>query len=235
MDPDATSFLVACIDGRGFGRMLRRRPEVESSLDLRIRDVMIATADQLMNCSLRISYAHTHSDKISLLLHRDEARDRSELVSILAGEASAKFTLLIGELACFTCRLHTLPDADSVVDYFGERQVDAERCAIVAQGELAMRRAGEGASARFQDLDATRQRMLLRELDLASLPIWQRRGVGLRWMQLQPLQPLQPVHGQASPPLRRVRVELELPAGDDYEEFLRERVAEATAGERSAS
>lgn len=234
MDPDATSFLVACIDGRGFGRMLRRRPEVESSLDLRIRDVMIATADQLMNCGLRISYAYTHSDKISLLLHRDEAhgRDRSELVSILAGEASAKFTLLIGELACFACRLHTLPDVDSVVDYFGERQVDAERSAIVAQGELAMRRAGEGASARFEDLDAARQRVLLRELDLASLPIWQRRGVSLRWMQLQPLQP---VNGQVLPPLRRIRVELELPGGDDYEELLRERIAEATSDERPAS
>ncbi len=53
----------------------------------------------LMNCGLRVVYAYTQSDEISLLLHRDEegfGRKLRKLNSVLAGEASAKLSFLLG-------------------------------------------------------------------------------------------------------------------------------------------
>ena len=67
---------------------------------------MIATVEHLMNCGFRVVYGYTQSDEISLLLHRDDAlfdRKLRKLVSVLAGEASACFSLRLGALACFEC------------------------------------------------------------------------------------------------------------------------------------
>ena len=38
--------------------------------------------------------------------------------STLAGEAGAKFSLLIGDMATFDCRISQLPDVELVVNYF---------------------------------------------------------------------------------------------------------------------
>ena len=59
-----------------------------------------------MDCGFRIAYGYTQSDEISLLFHSTEdafGRKTRKLNSILAGEASAKFSLLLGDMACFDC------------------------------------------------------------------------------------------------------------------------------------
>ncbi len=241
VDAPPAGFLVASVEGRGFTRLLRRRPELEGALDLRVRDVLIATADQLMNCELRVVYAHTQSDEISLLLHVDEARrEPAQIVSILAGEASAKFTLLLGELACFKCRLDVLPDLAAVVEHFRERQLQAERSAVAAHCEYALRRTQGDAVGQGEqpEPDDAGRRALLRSLgvDLEALPMWQRRGVGLWWAQHALLRPPEAASRSSGPigvPLpalrRRVRVELELPVGDEYAELVRTQAQQAAA------
>ena len=204
----ADVYMVARVEGRGFAR-LRARLDVEGPIDLRARDVLIATADHLMHC-LEVTYGYTHGDGIALLLRRDEtafARDPRRLAAVLAGEASAKLTLLLGELACFDCRIVELPDAAAVVDYFGWRQAEATREALAAQRAWA----GPGPAE---------------PLDLNALPGWHRYGAGLHWARHEPGRA-----GLALVPalLRRLRVELELPHGEAYAAFVRDQVERASA------
>ena len=133
----ADVYMVARLEGRGFARLWARL-DVEGPVDLRARDVLIATADHLMHC-LEVTYGYTRGDEISLLIRRDETafgRDPRRLVAALAGEASAKLSLLLGELACFDCRIVELPDAAAVVDYFRWRQAEATREALAARNDL---------------------------------------------------------------------------------------------------
>src|SRR5439155_739888 len=82
----------------------------------RFHDLMRQTAEHLMsNCGLGVSYAFSQSDEISLLFGPDSdgfGRKLRKLLSILAGEASARFSLLLGSLAVFDCRVSQLPTAD---------------------------------------------------------------------------------------------------------------------------
>ena len=90
--------------GRGFTRLTKDVCQFEAPFDQRFRDLMVATTTHLMTCGFRVIYGYTQSDEISLLLHRDTEvfnRKLRKYDSILAGEASAKFSvlLLIVELA----------------------------------------------------------------------------------------------------------------------------------------
>src|SRR5215467_16217519 len=105
-------FMVARIDGRGFTRLTREVHQFKTPFDERFRDMMVATTEHLMNCGFRVVYGYTESDEISLLFHRDETsfgRKTRKYNSILAGEASAKFSLLLGDVAAFDCRICELP------------------------------------------------------------------------------------------------------------------------------
>src|SRR5260370_5932602 len=99
-------YMVARIDGRSFTRLTKEVHKFESPFDARFRDLMADTTEHLMNCGFRVAYGYTESDEISLLFHRDEsafARKTRKYNSILAGEASAKFSLLFANLASFDC------------------------------------------------------------------------------------------------------------------------------------
>jgi tRNA(His) 5'-end guanylyltransferase len=225
----AEVYTVARLDGRGFSR-LARRPELEPPLDPRVRDVMIATADHLMRCGFEVAYAYTQSDEISLLLRRDDQTANPSLrrlLAVLVGEASAKATLLFGELACFDCRLSALADVDAVVDHFRWRQAEATDEAIAAHCRFALREAGASeaeAAGRLEGLDLAQRQALLATLgvDFERLPAWQKYGAGLQWVQLD-------VDPTRTTLLRRLRVELELPHGEGYAAFVREQVGRARA------
>jgi tRNA(His) 5'-end guanylyltransferase len=61
-----------------------------------------------MQCGFRVIYGYTQSDEISLLFHPEEnsfGRKTRKLNSILAGEASAKFSLQLGDHGSFDCRI----------------------------------------------------------------------------------------------------------------------------------
>jgi tRNA(His) guanylyltransferase len=128
-------FLVARIDGRNFTRLTKETHNFEAPYDARFRDMMIETTSHLMNCGFNAIYGYTQSDEISLLFHPSITtfdRKVRKYNSILAGEASAKFSLLLQDLACFDCRISELPNVDLVVDYFRWRNEDARRNALNA-------------------------------------------------------------------------------------------------------
>ncbi|MEP7284159.1 MAG: tRNA(His) guanylyltransferase Thg1 family protein, partial [Chloroflexota bacterium] len=100
-------YMVARLDGRTFTRLTKEVHQFESPFDERVRDMMLATVEHLMHCGFRVIYGYTQSDEISLLFHKAidtfERKER-KFNSILAGEASAKFSLLLGAIGVFDCR-----------------------------------------------------------------------------------------------------------------------------------
>ena len=91
-------YMVARLDGRNFTRLTKDTHRFAAPFDERFRDYMLATVEHLMNCGFKVIYGYTQSDEISLLLDIDENtfnRKLRKLNSILAGEASAKFSLLL--------------------------------------------------------------------------------------------------------------------------------------------
>ena len=142
-------FMVARLDGRSFTRLTKETCRFEAPFDERFRDMMVATAHALLTSGFRALYAYTESDEISLLFAPGEdkfSRKLRKLVSILSGEASAKFSLLLGAIGVFDCRISQLPTAELVVDYFRWRNEDAHRNALNAHCYWTLRRQGMDAA-----------------------------------------------------------------------------------------
>ena len=128
-------YMVARIDGRSFTKLTKDKHKFEAPFDIRFRDLMVETTKHLMNCGFKVIYGFSESDEISLLfdLNIDVfKRKLRKYNSILAGEASAKFSLLLQDLAAFDCRICQLPNKNTVVDYFRWRNEDAHRNALNA-------------------------------------------------------------------------------------------------------
>lgn len=126
-------FMVARVDGRGFTRLTKETCKFEAPFDPAFRDAMIATLQHLMQCGFKVVYGYTESDEISLLLHPEDVtfdRKLRKLNSVLAGEASAKLSSMLGTVAAFDCRISQLPNIELVVDYFRWRNEDAHRNAL---------------------------------------------------------------------------------------------------------
>ena len=101
------TYLVIRLDGRSFTRLTKEVHTFERPFDVRFRDAMIATTKHLMQPGLRIVYGYTESDEISLAVHRDDqgfGRKLRKLVPIMAGEASAAFSLALGSHGVFDAR-----------------------------------------------------------------------------------------------------------------------------------
>ena len=89
-------FLAARLDGRGFTRLTKEICKFEAPFDVRFKEMMVHTAQVLMDCGFRVLYAYTESDEISLLFAPDEntfGRKVRKYNSTLAGEASAAFSM----------------------------------------------------------------------------------------------------------------------------------------------
>lgn len=227
-------FMVARIDGRGFTRLTKEVHQFESPFDLRFRDMMLATTEHLMDCGFRVVYGYTQSDEISLLFHRDEntfGRKTRKYNSVLAGEASAKFSLLLGALACFDCRICELPTEQLVIDYFRWRNEDAHRNALNAHCYWMLRRQGfdvNQATEKLRRMPVANKNELLFQngINFNDLPTWQKRGIGLAWETYEK-QSTNPKTGETvSATRRRIRRELELPMKDQYSEYVRRILAE---------
>jgi tRNA(His) 5'-end guanylyltransferase len=221
--------MVARLDGRGFTRLTKEVHPFEAPFDARFRDLMLATAEHLMaGCGFNIVYGYTQSDEISLLFALEEnsfGRKLRKLISVLSGEASARFSLLLGAVAVFDCRISQLPSGDLVVDYFRWRNEDAHRNALNAHGYWLHRKKGQTvgqATAAMKGLSVAQKNELLFQhgVNFNDLPLWQKRGSGLYWEEYE--RPAEnPVTGETVVARRkRVRRDLELPMKDDYSAFL---------------
>lgn len=230
-------FMVARLDGRSFTRLTKEVCQFEAPFDERFRDLMIETAQILMNCGFRVLYAYTESDEISLLLAEDEqlfGRKLRKYNSTLAGEASAKFSLLLGRVATFDCRVSQLPSAGRVVDYFRWRSEDAARNALNAYCYWTLRKQGldeQAATTRILGLSVSQKNDLLFDhgVNFNDVPNWQKHGVGLLWDEFErpSLNPL--TNEKVVARRRRIRIEYNLPMKSEYEAFIRSVISQSQA------
>src|SRR5713226_1963574 len=227
-------YMVARLDGRSFTRLTKKVHQFEAPFDPRFRDHMVDTAEYLLSgCGFNMVYGYTESDEISLLFGLEEnsfGRKLRKLISILAGEASAKFSLLLGAVASVDCRLSQLPSLELVVDYFRWRNEDAHRNALNAHSYWLLRKQGKGvgeATAALKGMSVAQKNELLFQhgVNFNDLPLWQKRGIGLYWEEID--RPAEnPVTGEkVLARRRRIRHDLELPMKDDYSAFLRRLIA----------
>jgi tRNA(His) 5'-end guanylyltransferase len=220
--------MVVRIDGRSFTRLTKDVHKFEAPFDDRFRDYMVETTRHLLTCGFRTLYGYTQSDEISLLLHIDESafgRKIRKYESILAGEASAKFSLLLGDIGTFDSRISQLPTIEHVCDYFRWRQEDATRNALNAHCYWHLRKTGKSvkqATKLLSGMSVAAKNDLLFDagINFNDLPEWQKRGVGVYWETFEK-EAFNPKTGQAVTAERnRIVVNMELPIREDYAQMI---------------
>lgn len=230
-------WIVARLDGRTFTRLTKEILDLETPFDSRFRDMMVETVEHLMQSGFRIVFGYTQSDEISLLFHQqasDFGRKTRKLNSILAGEASAKFSLLTGQIGVFDCLISQLSQPSQVEDYFKWRQADATRNALNAHCYWLLRKQGNTAhqadnALRKMSRSAKNELLFENGINFNDVPNWQKRGSGLYWeiYEKAGLNPLTNVETLTQ--RRRIYWDFDLPMGDTYDEFLQLRIAESLA------
>jgi tRNA(His) 5'-end guanylyltransferase len=229
-------FLVARIDGRSFTRLTKEVHNFESPFDVRFRDYMVETTKHLMNCGFRIIYGYTESDEISLLFHIDEdsfGRKTRKYNSILAGEASAKFSLLLNDIGTFDCRISEFPNEGLVIDYFRWRNEDANRNALNAHCYWFFRKHGQSQK------DATNflvkktvafknEFLFTNGVNFNDLPNWQKRGIGLYWQESVKSGFNEKKQENVEYNRREIKIDMELPMKDEYSDFISRLIEENT-------
>jgi tRNA(His) guanylyltransferase len=229
-------WMVARIDGRSFTRLTKEICQFEPPFDPRFHALMQGTVRHLMNCGFNVIYGYTQSDEISLLFHPDIEvfkRKARKYNSILAGEASAWFSLHAGHVAAFDCRISELPTLALVEDYFIWRQEDAHRNALNAHCYWMLRQQGHGVNVATERLsrmlNRDKQALLLHEsgVNFNDIPLWQKRGTGFYFSQ-QPKQGFNPKNGEPTLTTRRsLLTDEHLSYRQEYRAWLRSLIDQA--------
>ncbi|MCR4799334.1 MAG: hypothetical protein K5860_02385 [Bacteroidales bacterium] len=226
------TYMVARIDGRSFTKLTKVKCDFEAPFDVRFRDMMVETLKHLMDCGFRVVYGYTQSDEISLLFHKDEtafSRKVRKYNSLLSGTASACFSMQLGKLGVFDCRMIPLPNMDLVRDYFLWRQEDANRNALNSHCYWMLRKQGVKPSAAQSQISkkstAYKNELLFANgVNYNNLPLWQKRGVGA-WFTNMEKEGFNPKTGQKVVVSRKMlHIEYELPLGEEYANLIQERM-----------
>ena len=221
-------FLVARLDGNRFTRLTKDICHFETPFDIKFRDMMVETVKALMNYGFRIIYGYTESDEISLLFHPDEntfGRKVRKYNSILAGVASAAFSMNIGLQAIFDCRMIPLPTIERVQDYFQWRQEDAHRNSLNSHCYWMLRKQGKSVAdaakmLKGQSVAYKNELLFQNGINFDKLPSWQKRGIGVYW-ETYMKRGFNPVTGIEEITERRsLKADDELPLRDEYSEFI---------------
>ena len=191
IEPD--KIIIARLDGRSFTKLTKYTCDFKKPFDENFRNLMVATVMHLMKyCGFNIVKGFTESDEISLLFAPDSTqfnRKVRKLNSILAGEASAYFSLQLGIPACFDCRIIPLPDQERVDDYFSWRQEDANRNALNSWCYWTLREKGYNAAdaqnlIKGKSIEEKKELLSQNGIDYDTLPRWQRKGVNVTWKEI---------------------------------------------------
>ena len=221
-------FLVARLDGNRFTRLTKEICHFEAPFDEHFRDMMIDTVKALMNYGFRVIYGYTESDEISLLFHPEEdtfGRKVRKYNSLLAGVASAAFSMQLGQQAIFDCRMVPLPTVERVQDYFLWRQEDAHRNSLNAHCYWMLRKQGKNVAEATKMLEgqsiAYKNELLFQSgINFDKLPSWQKRGIGVYWDTFLK-QGFNPITGKTENAERRtLKVDWELPLREEYASFI---------------
>lgn len=219
-------YIVARLKVKNLTDLLKKNGKFQTVYDQALCDMMLITTEHLMNCDLKITYAHYQTDEVSLLLAFEEysfARQTIPIISTLVSEASVKLSFLFNEIACFEGRISQLPNLHEVINYFQWRSEYAQRLALHAHCFSALRREGKTslqANRMLESLGFAEKKKLLSEkgLNFYYVPNWQKQGVGLYWQDYQKLANYQ---GENAPlKVRKIRRDFDLPALDAYTTFL---------------
>ncbi|MDR2920823.1 MAG: hypothetical protein LBV72_15860 [Tannerella sp.] len=221
-------YIVARIDGRGFTKLTKEKIPFEVPFDVRFRDYMIETTKHLMNCGFKIIYGYTQSDEISLLFYLNDngfSRKIRKLNSVLAGEASAKFSVLLGQPAAFDCRISELPNPDLVIDYFRWRSEDAHRNSLNAHCYWLLRKSGLSkteATKKISGISIADKNELLfsHNINYNDLPSWQKRGVGIFYKTVEKEGLNRKTKEKIIYTRNQLHVEYELPQKEQYDHLL---------------
>ncbi|MDJ0718792.1 MAG: tRNA(His) guanylyltransferase Thg1 family protein [Prochloraceae cyanobacterium] len=221
-------YMVARLDGRNFTRLTKEVHKFKAPYDEKFRDYMLETVENLMNCGFKVIYGYTQSDEISLLFDLQEEifnRKIRKFNSVLAGVASAKLSLLLGDMATFDCRISQLPNIQIVIDYFRWRQADAHRNSLNSHCYWCLRRDGKSVSQATSMMDKLsisdkNELLFQRGINFNDLPNWQKRGVGMYWEEYEKLGQ-NPITGETVPTTRRrILRDLNLPMKEEYGQFI---------------
>jgi tRNA(His) guanylyltransferase len=221
-------YMVARIDGRSFTRLTKDVHQFKAPFDEKFRDMMVETVKHLMTCGFNVVYGYTESDEISLLFDFNEttfSRKHRKYNSILAGEASAKFSLLLGDLGAFDCRICELPNKSLVVDYFRWRSEDALRNALNAHCYWKLRSeqfTQRQATKKIEHLSRAEKNELLfgYGINFNELPSWQKRGVGIYWEEVDKEGFNPKTKETVLTKRRQLKIDFELPVKEAYEAFI---------------
>lgn len=227
--------MVARIDGRSFSHLTRVAQKFDAPYDTRFRDCMVSTLLYLAGgCGFSVLYGYTQSDELSLLFRQDETlfgRKLRKYLSVLAGEASAKFSLELGALGAFDARISQFPSTEDVVDYFRWRHEDATRNALNGHCYWLLRGQGMTDDEATQKLKgvsiADRNELLFRHgTNFNDIPNWQKRGIGVRWREVEVTGTNPKTNSPTVTKKCELFVDMELPMKDAYDELVRTIVTE---------
>jgi tRNA(His) 5'-end guanylyltransferase len=200
--------LVAHLLGRRFEQRLNER--TDQPFDSDVQKALLKTLSHL--CAV-LGCSFGYADRTDLLLYAiSQGSDARRLLSRLAGEASAKLSLLVGEVFTFDVRLFEIPSVELARTYFLWRRQRAEASALERYLTYTLERAGNDARAIPSMLSGTttEQRLeLLRQngVDYTGLPTWQRHGSAVYMAQEE---------GRAP----HLVIDLRLPDANHYPEYL---------------
>jgi len=187
------NYIIARLDGRSFTRLTKEVCHFNAPFDDHFRDMMISTVKYLMaDAGMKIVFGYTESDEISLLFSSEAdtfGRKVRKLNSVLAGMASAEFSLLLGRPGVFDCRIIPIPNKDIVADYFRWRMEDAHRNSLNSWCYWTLRKEGMSANEASRQLEGKsnsykNELLFQRGINYNDLPYWQKRGVAVYWKQV---------------------------------------------------
>lgn len=228
--------IVVRLDGHKFSGITEK--EFEKPFDDTFHNMMLATVKECMDSGFRIIYGYTQSDEISLLLHPDDntfGRKTRKINSILAGAASARFSLEFGKVVKFDSRVAALPTNDLVADEFLWRQEDCNRNALNSYCYWTLRKQGQTAQrATFalNHLSVSGKNELLYQygkINYNNVTPWHKRGTGFYYKPTV-ITGHNPVTNETIQTTRRkLYIDEMLPYGDDYRNFLLQQLNNASA------
>jgi tRNA(His) 5'-end guanylyltransferase len=221
-------YMVARLDGRNFTTLTKEKAKFEAPFDTRFRDMMIETTKHLMNCGFKVKYGYTESDEISLLFDIDIDifnRKLRKYDSVLAGEASAKFSLMFNDIAVFDCRICQLPNKKTVVDYFRWRSEDAHRNALNAHCYWMLHKNNYDKKTATQYVEhktiAEKNELLFKGgINFNDLPSWQKRGTGFYWEKIPASGFNLKTNEEVLTERKSLKTDLDLPMREEYGDFI---------------
>ncbi|WP_445458211.1 tRNA(His) guanylyltransferase Thg1 family protein [Flavobacterium sp. HNIBRBA15423] len=222
------NYIIVRLDGKGFTKLTKESLDLEKPFDIRFHEAMVATTQHLLNSGFKVLYAYTQSDEISLLIDKfDNAFNRKvrKINSVLAGEASAFFSMYFNSLSVLDCRTICVPNEQMILDYFCWRQEDSHRNSLSAYCYWTLRNNGDTyseATKKVEKLSMSAKNELLFQygINYNNLPLWQKRGVGLFYKNVEK-SGINPTNNQEVSFIRKeIFLDNELPIKESYRTYL---------------